>query len=137
MSGPPGVAGPRGRRVQRMEWSMAEETYLRAHGADEKDDLARWSCSQAVNARAVGEIHKRVGAVTSDQRDEPHDALGPLFRSDFEVLGPHVVPVLRLARQMSLEADANALEKPPAATEPLPRRALVPPRRCLPSGAAR
>ena len=96
MSGPPRAAGPRA--AAGSAHGMAEDRkrlYLRAQGADAQDDLSRRCCSEAMSTLAVDEIHQLPGAMTSDQRDGPHQALGPLLGSRFEVLDPHVVPALR------------------------------------------
>ena len=111
--------------------------YLRAQGADDQDDLSRGCCSEAMNTLAVDEIHQLLGALTSDQGDGPHQAVGRLLGGTLEVLDPHVVAALRLIRRMSLEEVATALEKSPAAVKPPQRRALGPRRRCLARGAAR
>jgi hypothetical protein len=116
---------------------MTEKAYSRAQGVHDRDDLSSGCSSPAVNTLAVDEIQQLLGVLTSDQRDGPHHALGPLLGAKLEVLDPHVVLAPRPTRQMSLEEVATALEKSPAATKRLQRRALGSRRRCLARGAAR
>ena len=137
MSGPPPVAGARAAAGSADGVVHDREGLLESQGVDDRDDLSSGCSSPAVNTLAVDEIHQLLGVLTSDRRDGPHYALGPLLGGKLEVLDPHVVLALRLTTQMGLEQVATALERSSAVMKPSQRRALGPRHRCLARGAPR